>query len=397
MSGKKMNIKAEMRDGSAMATPPANIPAKARTLPLREDCLEDQLRIESRRLGFSLCGIAPATEADTYAFYQHWLAQGYAGEMHYLHARAEARRHPRSILQEVRSVVMLAMDYGPRPLRRSSPPPQAGAFPGRVAFYAATLDYHPFLWRRLNLLADWLQRQAPGCQAVGVCDTAPLLERDFARRAGLGWIGKNTLLIHPRRGSFLFLAALLTDLSLQPDPPFPSQHCGSCTACLQACPTQAFLAPYVLDARRCISYLTIEHRSTIPETLAPSVGDWLFGCDICQEVCPWNRKPQSSDSPLVHHPEWEWLDPVAILRMDETTFRQRFRSTSLWRAKRRGLRRNAAIVLGNCGDTSALPLLQEVAQDADPVVQAAARWAITRICQRFNISTSAPSGTTTTH
>jgi epoxyqueuosine reductase len=380
-----------------MTTPPAGDHAKSRALPVVKDGLEELLRVESRQLGFSLCGIAPATEADTYAFYQHWLSQGYAGEMEYLHRRAEARRHPRSILSDVRSVIMLAMDYGPRPLRRSVPPPQAGSFPGRIAFYAATLDYHTFLWRRLDLLADWLRRQVPGCRAVGVCDTAPLLERDFARRAGLGWIGKNTLLIHPRRGSFLFLAALLTNLSLQPDPPFPTQHCGTCTACLQACPTQAFPAPYVLDARRCISYLTIEHRSAIPETLAQSVGDWLFGCDICQEVCPWNRKPQLSDSPLVHQPEWEWWDPVAILRMDEATFRQQFRGTSLWRAKRRGLRRNAAIVLGNCGDTSVLPLLQEVAQDADPIVQAAARWAITRISQRFHVSISTPSGGAAIH
>jgi epoxyqueuosine reductase len=359
-----------------MAAVPANIPASTRPLPLLPERLEERLRAEARRLGFSLCGIAPATEADTYAFYQHWLAQGYAGEMQYLHIRAEARRHPRSILQDVRSVVMLAMDYGPRPLRRSVPPSEAGSFPGRVAFYAAAPDYHPFLWQRLNLLADWLRQQVPGCQAVGVCDTAPLLERDFARRAGLGWIGKNTL-------------------TLQPDAPFPAHHCGTCTACLQACPTQAFPAPYVLDARRCISYLTIEHRSAIPATLAESIGDWLFGCDICQQVCPWNRKPQTSESPFVHHPEWEWLDPVTILRMDEATFRQRFRSTALWRAKRRGLRRNAVIVLGNCGDTSVLPVLQEVAQDADPVVRDAALWAISRIQQRYNTSTPTSSNNTT--
>ncbi|MBA2226468.1 tRNA epoxyqueuosine(34) reductase QueG [Thermogemmata fonticola] len=380
-----------------MATVPANIPANTRTPPLLPERLEERLRVEARRLGFSLCGIAPATEADTYAFYQHWLAQGYAGEMQYLHTRAEARRHPRSILQDVRSVVMLAMDYGPRPLHRSLPPSEVGSFPGRVAFYAAAPDYHPFLWQRLNLLADWLRQQVPGCQAVGVCDTAPLLERDFARRAGLGWIGKNTLLIHPRRGSFLFLAALLTDLSLQPDAPFSSQHCGTCTACLQACPTQAFPAPYVLDARRCISYLTIEHRSAIPATLAESIGDWLFGCDICQQVCPWNRKPQTSESPFVHYPEWEWLDPVTILRMDEATFRQRFRSTALWRAKRRGLRRNAAIVLGNRGDTSVLPVLQQAAQDADPLVRDAALWAISRIHQRYSISAPASSNNTTTY
>jgi epoxyqueuosine reductase len=349
--------------------------------------LEDGLRAESRRLGFALCGIAPAVEADTFALYQHWLNQGYAGEMHYLHRRAEERRHPCSILASVRAVVMLGLEYGPRPLRRTLPAAAAGRFPARVAFYAAASDYHPFIWERLRLLGQWLQQQAPGCTCIGVCDTAPLLERDFARRAGLGWIGKNTLLIHPRRGSFLFLAALLTDHPLQPDPPFHKQHCGTCTACLQACPTQALVAPYVLDATRCISYLTIEHRSTIAANLAEQIGDWLFGCDICQEVCPWNHKLSENISPFIHQTNQEWLNPEQILQMDEQTFRQSFRSTALWRAKRRGLRRNAAIVLGNIGDSSVLPLLESLRDDADPVVQAAVRWAIERIRQRCSSTT----------
>lgn len=275
------------------------------------DGLEDRLRAESQRLGFVLCGIAPATEADTYALYRCWLERGYAGEMQYLQRRAEERRHPRSILASVRSVVMLAMEYGPRPVRRSAP--LRGCVAGRVALYAHGPDYHPFIWERLRQLGQWLNQQVPGCECVGVCDTAPLLERDFARRAGLGWIGKNTLLIHPRRGSFLFLAALLTDCVLQPDEPFMAQHCGTCTACIQACPTGAIVAPHLLDATRCISYLTIEHRSAIPEALAEQIGDWLFGCDICQEVCPWNRKPRQTESPFPYQAEREWLDPVQIL------------------------------------------------------------------------------------
>ncbi len=357
-----------------------------RTLPTIR--LEDALKDEARRLGFALAGIAAAVEADTFAFYQHWLAQGYAGEMRYLHARAEARRHPRSILAGVRSVLMLGLEYGPRPLRRSSPPLTAGPFPARVARYAAGPDYHPLIWDKLNRLTAWLQQRRPGTQAVGVCDTAPLLERDFARRAGLGWIGKNTLLIHPRRGRFLFLAALLTDAPLEPDPPFATTHCGQCTACLDACPTQAFIRPYVLDATRCISYLTIEHRSAIPAALAPQIGEWLFGCDVCQEVCPWNRKPRG-DTPFPYAPEQEWLDPLQLLEMDAATFRRRFRPTPLWRAKWSGLRRNAAIVLGNRGDARALPVLERAVADPDPAVQAAATWAIGQIRQRLAARTIA--------
>ena len=255
--------------------------------------------------------------------------------------------------------------------------------PGQVARYARGPDYHEHLWQKLNLLRDWLKSALPESDAHGVTDTAPLLERDFARRAGLGWFGKNTMLINRDRGSFFFLAALLTSAALQPDPPQATSHCGTCTRCLDACPTEAFVRPGVLDARRCISYLTIELRSPIPLEFRPLVGDHLFGCDICQTVCPWNRRADSRgplDFPA--NPELARLDPVEILGLTDVQFRQRFGGTSLSRTRRRGLVRNAAIVLGNVGDRSALPALEQAARDPDPVIAEAASWAREAILRR---------------
>jgi epoxyqueuosine reductase len=201
-------------------------------------------------------------------------------------------------------------------------------------------------------------------------DTAPLLERDFARRAGLGWIGKNTMLINKHRGSYFFLGALLLNLELTPDNPHTGFHCGTCTACLDACPTDAFPAPGVLDARRCISYLTIEHRGSMPEDLRSGVGGWLFGCDICQEVCPWNRRDETQP---------ETVDAVEILGLSDAEFRVRFGGSALERTRRRGLVRNAAIVLGNIGDAAALPALRRASADEDEIVREAAAWAIEQI------------------
>lgn len=253
---------------------------------------------------------------------------------------------------------------------------------GRVASYARGPDYHRVVWDRENALADWLMREVPGSTAVGVADTAPLLERDFARRAGLGWFGKNTMLISPARGSFFFLGALLTDLTLTPDPPFAADHCGTCTACLDACPTAAFPRPGVLDATRCVSYLTIELRGPVPEALREPIGGRLWGCDDCQDVCPWNRFAGRDGSPFPHDPGLEALDPVEVLGLSEDEFRDRFKKTALWRNRRDGLRRNAAIVLGNVGDARALPALEAAAADPDEGVRSAAAWAIGRIRER---------------
>jgi epoxyqueuosine reductase len=252
--------------------------------------------------------------------------------------------------------------------------------PGKVARYARGADYHDVLRGKLKKLLAWIQCEVPGTSGRGVVDTAPLLERDFARRAGLGWFGKNTMLIDKKLGSYFLLGALLLDLELEPDAPFAASHCGTCTACLDACPTEAFVAPGVLDSRRCISYLTIELRGPIPSELREPMGDWVFGCDICQEVCPWNRKaPAGREPALQPRPDLEALDIVEILNLSEEDFRRRFKGTALYRSKRRGLLRNAAIALGNLGDAAALPALEKARTDREPLIREAAEWAIERI------------------
>jgi epoxyqueuosine reductase len=364
------------------------------------DPITRRVKTEAHRRGFALAGVAPATDADGFGRFADWLDRGYAGEMDYLRRLRDERRHPRSVLESVRSVLMVGMEYGPgRPGSVMTRVP--GDNPchdwhdspaGRVAAYAAGPDYHRFVWDRLNDLSAWLEAEVPGCTACAVADTAPLLERDFARRAGLGWVGKNTMLIHPHRGSFFFLGALLTDLELTPDEPFTGSHCGTCTACLSACPTDAFPEPFVLDASKCISYLTIELRTPVPAELREKVGEWLFGCDVCQDVCPWNRKSAGEPVPFPRDPGMEWLDPVELLGLDEDAFRARFKKTSLWRNRRAGLLRNAAIVLGNVGDGRALPALEKALGDAEDVIRDAAAWAIERIRQRRSYSiTSEPS------
>jgi epoxyqueuosine reductase len=355
--------------------------------------LEARLTQQAHTLGFELAGIARASEADCFDRFQEWLDQGFAGEMSYLERHAEARRHPASILTNVRSVLMVGMNYNPTPAsstrgdggERQDPPAPlpaggGGVGCGRIARYAQGADYHDVLRARLNQLLAWVQREVPGCCGRGVVDTAPLLERDFARRAGLGWFGKNTMLLNKRLGSFFFLGALLLDLDLQPDPPHDASHCGTCTACLDVCPTQAFVGPYQLDARRCISYLTIELKGPVPSQLREGIGDWLFGCDICQDVCPWNRKAPAGTAPeLKPRQDLVGVDPIEVLGLSDKEFRHRFRTTALMRAKRRGLLRNAALVLGNRGDPAALPALRRSLADPEPLVREAAEWAIERI------------------
>jgi epoxyqueuosine reductase len=343
--------------------------------------LEDRLKQQARELGFELAGIAPATDADGFDRLRDWLAHGFAGTMDYMQRHGDARRHPSSVLPEVRSVVMVGMNYAPTDEDQEVNTARSPI--GRISRYARGTDYHDVLRERLNRLLDWLRRERPDCVGRGVVDTAPLLERDFARRAGLGWFGKNTMLLNKRLGSYFFIGALLVNLELAADPPHTASHCGTCTACLDACPTNAFAGPGWLDARRCISYLTIEHRGEVPEELRPGLGDWVFGCDICQEVCPWNRKaPAGIEPALQARPELEKLDLIEVLDLSEDEFRRRFRGTALVRTKRRGLLRNAALALGNVGDESALPALRRALDDAEPLVCEAARWAIDAIERR---------------
>jgi epoxyqueuosine reductase len=333
--------------------------------------LETRIKHWAHELGFELAGIAAATPADSLDHFRDWLDRGFAGEMAYMHRHAEARGHPAAVLPEVRSVVMVGMNYNPAKDAPST---------GKVARYARGLDYHDVLRERLNRLLARVQADVPGCRGRGVVDTAPLLERDFARRAGLGWFGKNTMLLNKRLGSYFFLGALLLDLDLKPDPAHETSHCGRCTACLDACPTQAFAGPYRLDARRCISYLTIELKGAVPEELRPGLGEWLFGCDVCQEVCPWNRKaPPAAEPAFAGRADLVAVDPVELLGLSEDEFRHRFRSTALTRPRRRGLLRNAALVLGNRGDPAALPALERALHDPEPLVREAAQWAIDRI------------------
>ncbi len=344
------------------------------------ETLEERLKQQARHIGFDLIGIAPATEADGFDRLREWLARGYAGTMDYLLRHAEARRHPSSILPEVHSIIMVAMNYRPEEAPTQSSP-SSGSAMGRISCYARGRDYHDVLRTRLHTLLDWLRQEHPACKGRAVVDTAPLLERDFARRAGLGWVGKNTMLLNKGLGSYFFIGALLTDLELTCDPPHASAHCGTCTSCLDACPTQAFVAPGTLDARRCISYLTIEQRGEVSLDLRSGLGDWLFGCDVCQDVCPWNRKAPRSTEPELQG--CMQLDASELLSLSEEEFRRRFRGTALMRTKRSGLLRNAALVLGNIGDASALPSLRRALGDPEPSIHEAADWAIRQILARI--------------
>jgi epoxyqueuosine reductase len=330
-----------------------------------------ELKARARELGFDLCGICPAISPPGVGRLQEWLAAGYAGQMHYLPDRAEAYSQPQSVLAGARSIVMLAMNY-----RTAEPAaPQPGQ--GKVSRYAWGHDYHEIIRNRLAKLADWIRLRQPDIHVRGVVDTAPLLEREFAQLAGLGWIGKNTLLLNKQLGSWFFLAALLVDAELEHDLPHETDHCGTCRACLDACPTNAFVDAYVLDARRCISYLTIELRGAIPAELRPGLGDWVFGCDVCQDVCPWNhRAPLATEPGFNPDDGMNPLELVGLFFLDDESFRSRFRHTPLWRAKRRGLLRSAATVLGNRPAASALPALERGLNDFDPLVRASCAWAL---------------------
>jgi epoxyqueuosine reductase len=338
------------------------------------DELTAALKAAARQAGFGLVGVCPAVSPAGLHHLHAWLDAGYAGEMHYLAARRDAYEHPRHILEGVRSLVMLGMHY------RTAVPMGCQPGQGRISRYAwGAADYHDVIHDRLRQLADWLGELEPRASVRGVVDTAPLLEREFARLAGLGWIGKNTLLINRDAGSWFFLAALLTDLELAYDPPHEHEHCGTCRACLDACPTQAFPKPYVLDATRCLSYLTIELRSAVPSSLRSEIGDWVFGCDICQEVCPWNRRaPASDEGAFDPAPESNPASLAGLLAMTESDFRRRFRRTPLWRAKRRGLLRNAALVAGNQRAPQLLDALIQGLSDSEPLVRDACAWALGR-------------------
>ncbi len=336
-----------------------------------------ELRIKSKAyaLGFDLAGIARLQPAETAPMFEEWLSRGFAGDMSYLERGVAKRADPRRAFADVTSAVVVAMNYG------------GTAPPGPVARYARGDDYHDVMTERLHSLHEWLSGEL-GRDVAGKAyvDTGPILERDLARKAGLGWFGKNTMLVNPELGSFFFIGALLLDLELEPDAPFEADRCGTCTRCLDACPTDAFVGPRVLDATRCISYLTIELKGGIPEELREAVGDHAYGCDICQDVCPWNVRFSSDAREHAFAPRQAIAGKDArtlareVLAMDDESFRSAFRSSPMKRAKRRGLSRNAAVVLGNSGDRESLPVLAATLADPDPIVREHAEWALARIC-----------------
>jgi epoxyqueuosine reductase len=360
-------------------------PDRERSRERERECSEltRRLKAEANRLGFEGIGIAPAVSPPGYGQFLEWLSHGYAASMGYLERLQAAREHPSNILDGVRSVVMVSLVYGQaqNPARSADVDPRADRH-GQVARYAQGADYHRVFWDRLEALLGWLRGERPDVRGRAISDTAPLLERDFARLAGLGWIGKNTMLIHKKLGSFTLLGALLVDLELDYDSPQETNHCGTCTRCLDACPTDAFAGPHQLDARRCISYWTIEHKGPIGAEFAGPLNGWVFGCDICQDVCPWNRKaPASREAAFEPRPEWSAPDLIEWLNLSLDGWRARLAGTSLKRAKRSGLLRNAAIVLGERRVAEAVPALAaRLADDReDPVVRASAAWALGRI------------------
>ena len=341
----------------------------------------------ARDLGFDLAGVVPAHPVPHLDAYHSWLAQGYHGEMGYMARpdRVERRADPTRLIPGVRSIVCVGLNYYP------------GAWPaglrrdpslGLVSNYAWGLDYHALMMPRLEELAAFVRSEVGTGDGAGrgvatraYVDTGPVLERAYAAEAGLGFIGKNTCLIHPRMGSWLFLGEILLDLELDSTSEKTGVGCGTCTRCLDACPTGALVAPYVLDARRCISYLTIELKGPIPHELRPLMGNWIYGCDVCQEVCPWQRFARPTGERFFQTAGPGRAAPVLLdlIGMDEETFRQRYGGSPIFRGGRGRLLRNAAVALGNWGNEQAVPALVSALSDVESLVRAHAAWALGRI------------------
>ena len=343
--------------------------------------LSRRIKEKGYALGFDLVGIAPADPPQTADAYVEWVRHGYAGEMRYLERpdRVARRCDPSLIVPGARSVITVGKNYFTRWL-----PPEILNDPSRgiIASYAWGLDYHEVMTPRLRELLAFIEREL-GREVHGrvYVDTGPVLEREYAVRGGLGFFGKNTMLIHPRRGSWLFLGEILVDVELEYDEPDTRGTCGACTRCLVACPTDAFVAPYVLDARRCISYLTIELKGPIPLPLRPLMGNRIFGCDICNEVCPWNKRFSRPTSDPAFQPDPDRVAPplLDLIALDEAAFRYRFRNSPVRRAKRRGLLRNVAVAIGNWGAPEAVPALVRALHDPEPLIRGHAAWALGRI------------------
>lgn len=323
---------------------------------------------EAERLGFDVCRVAPADPPAHAEAFRQWLSEGWHGEMAWMERNADRRVNPQEVLPGARSIVMLAMNYWQ--------PPVEAPGSGRIARYAWGDDYHEIIEPRLWELDEWLQKH--GGKQRQYVDTGPVLERDIAASAGLGWQGKSAMLIHPKIGTFTFLAAILTTLELEPDEPV-KDHCGKCTRCMQACPTGAIVGPRQVDARLCISYLTIENKGAIPEELRPMMGDRIYGCDECQDVCPWNRFAATAKESRYAAREFVGMPMRDFLTLDDEAFRALFRKSPIKRIKRRGFLRNVCVALGNVGGADDLPALRIAAEDPEPLIAEHAKWAIGRI------------------
>jgi epoxyqueuosine reductase len=378
--------------------------------------MNEVLRQRAFELGFDDCRVTTANAPESAPRFQQWLAERQHGEMIYLERTAPKRVDPQQVLPGARSIITLAASYhiadcqspianspagqaegiSRRKLRLSRPDASAGLAgvddwrlaigdwrSGLIARYARYRDYHEVLGERLKLLTEFVNEvSGPGTRSLWYVDTGPLLERDLAQRAGLGFIGKHTNLISRQLGNWIFLSEIITTLALDPDAP-EKNRCGSCTRCIAACPTAAITAPFQLDARRCISYLTIELKGSIPVELRPAIGDRIFGCDDCLQVCPWNRFAREGRLMKAHaRLDLAQPDLVELLSLDEAGFKRRFAGTPMLRAKRRGLLRNVCVALGNIGDEKALPALQEAAADTEPLVAEHATWAMEQIQTR---------------
>jgi epoxyqueuosine reductase len=339
--------------------------------------LTSQLKTEALRLGFHLVGVTTPEQPAHLDIFERWLAEGYHADMAWIATeRARQRRaDPRLILPQCQSIIMLAIRYPCSP--QNSEPSN-----GQIASYAWGADYHDVLPRRLKALAAFLENKVD-CEISYRCytDTGPVLERELAQRAGLGWIGKNGNLINPKIGSYFLLAEILLDLALPVDAPFTSDHCGTCTRCIAACPTNCILPNCTIDANRCLSYLTIESKEAIPLTMREKIGDWLFGCDICQGVCPWNHKItyDQVDAAFTPRSGVPITNLAAELKLSPQDFNLKFKGSPVKRTKRRGYLRNVAVVLGNLGDPSSVPALVGALTDIEPLVRAHAAWALAQI------------------
>ena len=334
----------------------------------------DAALIKSRagELGLDVCGITSAEPARHAAFYQQWTAEGRAGEMRWLEREPERRTDPRKVLPEAKSIIVAGLNYW-----QAQPKGR-----GRIARYALGEDYHHVLLEKLEALAAEIAASSREKTKIYV-DTGPVLEKPLAERAGLGWQGKSTMLIHTKLGPWLLLGEIITTLELEPDAP-QRDHCGSCSRCITACPTGAITGPYQLDARRCIAYLTIELKGSIPEELRPLIGDRVYGCDECLDVCPWNRFAQTTrEARFLAKEEDDGRDRLhALLEISQAEFKRRFARSPILRVKRRGLLRNVCVVLGNIGTVDDLPALRRAAEHEEPLVREHAAWAVKEIEKR---------------